>query len=233
MSGEWGRVASLHRYPVKSLTGEQVEQLDCDARGFAGDRLWSVRTSVDKIGSGKTTRRFAAVHGLLQVRARVDGERVELVLPDGRRCDVGAPEAAAWLSEHAGQPLTLARETTVSHFDDGPVSLLGLASVDALSADTGSAVDAARFRANIVVAGTQPMAEDQLVGRRLAVGGAVLEISMRSTRCVMIDMATADLPVQHGNLLAVGRLNETCLGVIARVVQPGRVRVGDALRLTD
>jgi MOSC domain-containing protein YiiM len=31
-------------------------------------------------------------------------------------------------------------------------------------------------------------------------------------------------------LRAVTELNEVCLGVLARVVQPGVVRVGDALR---
>lgn len=229
VSGVWGRVAALHRYPVKSLTGEAVSELDCDERGFLGDRLWSTRTDNDKIGSGKTTRRFAAVDGLLLARARLVDGRVELELPDGQRCQVDGAKARDLLSNLVGQPVTLARETTVSHYDDGPVSLLGLTSVAALAAETGADIDPGRFRANILVAGTPAMAEDVLVGRQLRVGTALLEVTMRSTRCVMIDMATADLPPQHGNLLAVGRLNQTCLGVIATVVRPGRVRVGDAL----
>ncbi|HET6817900.1 MAG TPA: MOSC domain-containing protein [Mycobacteriales bacterium] len=230
MSGAGGHVAALHRYPVKSLAGEQVEQLDCDERGFVGDRLWSVRTDAGKIGSGKNTRRFAAVDGLLLVRARVRSGGVELAFPDGRCCDVDDDVAAQWLSAHSGEPLTLARESDVSHFDDGPVSMLGLASVAALSAEVGADIDPSRFRANVLVEGTPALAEDDLVGQRVAIGTAVFEVTMRSTRCVMIDMATADLPEQHGNLLAVGRMNETCLGVIARVVQPGRVRVGDRVQ---
>jgi MOSC domain-containing protein YiiM len=46
---------------------------------------------------------------------------------------------------------------------------------------------------------------------------------------VMINMSSADLPAQPGNLAALGRLHDQCLGVIARVVTPGRVAVGDAL----
>jgi len=225
----WGRVAALHRYPVKSLAGESVDELACDERGVVGDRFWSVRTESDKIGSGKNTRRFAAVDGLLLIRARLAGDRIELIFPDGRRCHVDDADAAPWLSAHAGQPVSLARETSITHHDDGPVSLLGIASVDALAAETGADVDPARFRANVMLADTLAMAEDDLVGRRVTVGSAVFEVTMRSTRCVMIDMATADLPAQHGNLLGVGRLNETCLGVIATVVQPGRVRVGDVV----
>ena len=229
MSIRGGRVAALHRYPVKSLAGERVVELDCDERGFVGDRLWSVRTRNDKIGSGKSTRRFAAVDGLLLVRAALDGDRVEIQLPDGRRCDVTDADAASWLSEHTGEPLTLARESTVSHYDDGPVSLLGLASVAAISTEVGGEVDPSRFRANVLLEGTPALAEDRLVGQRLSIGTAVFEVTMRSPRCVMIDLATADLPAQHGNLLAAGHLNEACLGVIARVVRPGRVRLGDPL----
>jgi uncharacterized protein YcbX len=233
MSALAGRVAALHRFPVKSLAGEAVDGLDCDQRGFVGDRLWSVRTDANKIGSGKNTRRFAAVDGLLHIRARLVDDHVELTLPDGRRCSVDDPVAATWVSDHVGRPVTLARESSVSHFDDGPTSLLGLASVAALAAEVGVDVDPARFRANILLEGTPALAEDRLIGQLLTVGTAVLEVTMRSTRCVMIDMSTADLPAQHGNLLAVGRMNETCLGVIARVVVPGRISVGDAVQQLD
>ena len=58
---EGPRVASLHRYPVKSLLGEDLDELTLDERGVVGDRLWSVRTRADKIGSGKSTSRFEAV----------------------------------------------------------------------------------------------------------------------------------------------------------------------------
>ena len=229
MWGPSAQVESLHRYPVKSLLGEHLESLDIDARGCVGDRLWSVRTATGKIGSGKTTRRFAAVEGLLLLRASVEGGQVVITMPDGERLLVDDASAAEKISAHSGEPLTLASEAAVSHHDDGPVSLLGLSSVAALAAEVGADVDPARFRANLLIADTPPMAEDQLVGHRLQVGTAVLEVTMRSPRCVMIDMATADLPEQRGNLLAAGRVNDACLGVIARVVTPGRVTAGDAV----
>jgi hypothetical protein len=233
MSSVAVRVAALQRFPVKSLAGEPVEELECDQRGVAGDRLWSVRTEANKIGSGKNTRRFAAVDGLLHIRARLLDDRVEIELPDGRRCCVEDPVAATWLSDHVGQPVTLARESSVSHFDDGPMSVLGLTSVAALAAEAGADIDPSRFRANILLDGSAALWEDELIGHRLKIGTAVLEVTMRSTRCVMIDMSTADLPAQHGNLLAVGRMNETCLGVIAGVVVPGRIRVGDTVQQLD
>lgn len=224
-----GSVASLHRYPVKSTLGESLSALDMDERGVAGDRVWSVRTPENKIGSGKNSRRFAAVPGLLDLRARTTAAGVMIVLPTGEELLTQDPLVAATLSRFLGRPVAVASESDVSHFDDGPVSLLGLASVDALSADVGAAVDPTRFRANILVEGLPPFGEESLVGQRLRIGGVSLEVVLRSPRCVMVDMATADLPAQPGNLLALGRLNDVCLGVIARVVEPGRVHVGDRL----
>ena len=231
MAGELSnvRVQSLHRYPVKSLLGERLDAVDVDDRGVVGDRLWSVRTAEGKIGSGKNSTRFAAVPGLLLLRSTSDGDDVVVTWPDGTSCRVADPNAARLLSDSIKRPLTFARETSISHFDDGAVSLVGLGSVAALSAEVGQEVDVGRFRPNIVVSGLAAFAEDELVGRRLRVGEVQLEVTMRSPRCVMIDMESADLPRQHGNLLGIGRINEACLGVIARVLEPGRIAVSDAV----
>jgi hypothetical protein len=44
-------------------------------------------------------------------------------------------------------------------------------------------------------------------------------------------MATADLPDQPGNLTAIGRINNACLGVIAKVTTPGTISLGDELTI--
>jgi uncharacterized protein len=228
-------VISLHRYPVKSLLGEDVAAFDLDDRGVVGDRSWSIRTANGKIGSGKNTRRFADVPGLLQLRASTQpvghggSDGVTVTFPDGRSFPVGSPALAEQLSIHCGQPVTVARETDVSHFDDGPVSIIGRASVDAVSIASGQRVDPSRFRANVMVETDLPFAEEKWIGAQLRLGTALLEVTMASPRCVMVDMATADLPAQAGNLRTIGRLNDACLGVIARVVRPGRVSVSDGL----
>ena len=223
------RVASLHRYPVKSLLGEPLTSLDVDERGVAGDRAWSVRTAAGKFGSGKSSTRFEAVIGLLQLRAAIVNGTVAVTFPDGDRYDVTDPQASERLSRHIGQPLTFGHEADVTHFDDGPISLIGLASVQALTEARGVPVDAGRFRANIHLETDQPFVEDEWIGRQVTIGTAVLEVVLPSPRCVMINMASADLPEQPGNLAALGRLHEQCLGVIAKVVTPGRVSAGDEL----
>ncbi len=224
------RIASLHRYPVKSMLGETLSQLDVDERGVTGDRGWSVRTPENKMGSGKSSNRFDAVVGLLDLRAAIDDRGAVVVnFPDGSVHAVDDPAAAARLSALLGRPLTFAAETDVTHFDDGPVSILGRASVHALADARGEEVDPRRFRANLVIDTDIAFGEDDWMGRRVRAGTVELEVILPSPRCVMINMASADLAAQPGNLAALARLHDSCLGVIARVVTPGRVATGDEL----
>lgn len=87
MSGtrEVGRVVGLWRYPVKSLCGERLERLAFDERGVVGDRVWGLVDEHGKIASGKTTRRFRRVPGLLRHGARLGADGAPtLELADGR-----------------------------------------------------------------------------------------------------------------------------------------------------
>jgi uncharacterized protein len=225
------RVALLRRFPVKSMSGELPGHLDVDLRGVVGDRMWSVRTSDGKLGSGKNTRRFTAVPGLLELRGEEHDGRVVVRFPDGTSCAVDDPEAGPPLRAFLGRPVTAVRETSISHFDDGPVSLMGSASVRAVGHERGAVVDPGRFRSNILVETAEPFVEDGWVGREVRIGTAVLRVTMTSVRCVMVDMKSADLPEQHGNLTAVGRVNNAFLGVIAAVESPGRIALGDAVEV--
>ena len=220
-------VIQLRRYPVKSTTGETVDHLDIESRGCAGDRVWSVRAA-GRIATAKTSSNsFAPVPGLLELRSAWRDGRAAVVFPNGDEVFVDGPGADARLSEHFGRPLTFSLETERPHFDDGPVSLVGATTVDAVGGELGAEVEAVRFRPNILFAGDVPFAEDSWVGREVRAGEAVLRVTMASPRCVMVDLATADLPAIEGLLLATGRINQACTGVIAEVVRPGRVRVGD------
>ena len=69
-----GRLTSIRRYPVKSMTGEVLDSADVEHRGLAGDRLWSLRDPDGKFGSGKSSRRFRAMPGLMDLVARYDGD---------------------------------------------------------------------------------------------------------------------------------------------------------------
>ena len=38
-----GRISEIHRYPVKSMQGEQLPSVEVDSDGIRGDRVWAVR----------------------------------------------------------------------------------------------------------------------------------------------------------------------------------------------
>jgi uncharacterized protein YcbX len=225
-----GTVAELWRYPVKSLRGERVDEAELKERGIPGDRLWAVTDGDGKLGSGKTTTRFRLLVGLFDLAAR--GVPPTVTLPDGGDLPLG-PELDAFLRERYGDAtLTVARESTVMHHDTAPLHLLTTASLrwleDRLPA---SQVDRRRFRPNVLLetAGSEPV-EDGWVGERFALGSAIVEVTQRTERCVMTTNPQEELGHDPAILRAVTELNEVCLGVLARVVQPGVVRVGDALR---
>ena len=47
-------VVELWRYPVKSLLGEMLGEIELERRGVVGDRLYAVTDRAGKLGSGKT-----------------------------------------------------------------------------------------------------------------------------------------------------------------------------------
>jgi uncharacterized protein len=225
-------VLELWRYPVKSLLGEGLDEVEVDARGVAGDRLFAVTDRDGRIGSGKTTRRFRHLEGLFELRARSAGERPLVVLPDGRELSVGDPRLDRFLSERYSDELRVCEESVVPHHDDAPLHLLTTASLRWLQAALPrSVVDRRRFRPNILldVAGSDRV-EDAWVGARFRLGSTVIRILDRSERCVMTTNAQEELPKDPAVLRAVTRLNEACLGVFAAVEEPGRVRVGEVLQ---
>ena len=67
-------VQQVWRYPVKSLGGQRVGASLVNDRGLLGDRLWAVRDEDGKLGSGKDSRRFRRMEGLLGVTARYEAE---------------------------------------------------------------------------------------------------------------------------------------------------------------
>lgn len=231
------RVLEIWRYPVKSMQGERVESVEVQPQGLDGDRghaLFDLET-----GFGLTARRrpellFAAA------TARPDGA-VHITLPDGTVADDDAA-----LSRWLGHPVTLrAAAEPGSRVYENPEDFehdadwapfrgatgafhdSGRANVSVVS--TASTGDWAwrRFRPNLVVEG---VGEDDLVGSRVTVGEAVLDVATPIERCVMVtrpqpDGIGKDLDVlrrihrERGGRLAVG----------CTVADPGRISVGDEL----
>src|SRR5712692_8058986 len=62
-----GAVAGLWRYPVKSMQGEDLDQVSVSDRGFLGDRAYAlIDKESGKVGSAKNPRKWPK---LLEFRA--------------------------------------------------------------------------------------------------------------------------------------------------------------------
>ena len=228
-------VLELWRYPVKSLLGERVKEIEVESRGLRGDRQFAVTDRGGKIGGGKTTRRFRLLPALFDMQARANGQQVLIALPDGRELEVGDPCLDQFLSKRYGDDLRIVEESSVSHHDAAPLHLLTTASLNWLRARlAGSQVDRRRFRANILLeTATSGLVEDRWIGHRFELGSTLLQIRERTERCVMTTNRQEELAHDPDILAAITKLNDLCLGVYATVEQPGTIRVGDELTMVD
>lgn len=212
------------------MLGERREYLDLDQRGIRADRLFAVRDANGKIGSGKNTRRFAQIDGLLRFRAVCDGDVPTVLFPDGRAIRGENPEIHAALSDALGQPVTLIRETAISHLDAEPISILTRASLLWLQgALPDSSADARRFRPNLLLdlAGERQN-EQSWIGKVLIVGDSVkLRVSASIERCRMVTLEQEDLVEDPRILRCIAQESQFHFGLYAEVLVPGKIKRGD------
>jgi uncharacterized protein len=233
-------VGQVWRYPVKSLGGEQVTESQVDGRGLAGDRLWAVRDADGKLGSGKSTRRFKRMYGLLGLTARYPDEAgpagPPLVAgPDGAQYPVSTGAADEYLRRQTGlRKVEVQPEGEVSHFDETPLSLIGTATLAWLQAELPKIkIEPRRLRPNLVIATQVPFIEESWLGRRIRIsaGADSVHVSFDRVlqRCVMVGMGQPGLPPSAAVLRRIAERDTQplCLAIGGQVLRPGTVRAGD------
>lgn len=152
----------------------------------------------------------------------------------GRPCRlVYLHDAGARLADPAFAPLG----ATVGFADGFAVLVASRESLAALNGDLPAPVPMDRFRPNLVLEGAAAWAEDGW--RVLAVGEALLRIVKPCSRCIMttIDQRTADIPDPREPLATLARTRRALGGVMfgqnAAVIRPGRIAVGDDVRVLE
>lgn len=229
-----GTVEGLWRYAVKSLSGERLPSLRFDARGVELDRGWALVDDDGGIASGKTTRRFRKVPELMLHSSHLEGELPVITLADGRSARAGSVEMADLVREIAGAGWSLARENSVSHFDEGSVHVVSTATLATLSAAARRPVSADRLRPNVLIrTAATGFPEEEWIGQALALGDVELRVVSRVQRCVMVNHPRPSLRSRSDVLKTIGAVNGACAGVYADVVTPGATRMGDAVTLFD
>jgi uncharacterized protein len=227
-----GRVASLYRYPVKSMAGEELDSVEVSWHGLAGDRRWAfIRAGQVRSGFPWLTMRQHVELGNYRPRFadpdRPDASPILVRTPEGDELDVADPALAAGFGDGVG---VIKQNRGV--FDTMPLSLLSTQTLGGLGRLVGTDVVAGRFRPNLVVDVPGPdFPEDSWAGRTLRVGGIRMRVDKRDSRCVMITIDPATLEKNPAVLRTVARERDNCVGVYGSVVEPGRVTVGDPVVL--
>jgi uncharacterized protein YcbX len=210
------------------------------ADGLVGDRRYAI-FDLDT-GLGLTGRRMPQL--LFASASLTTTGGVRITLPDGSVAD-GDAALSEWLGRRVA--LRSAGENRGSRYEDvvdfereqssdwnsfdgapGPFHDSSRARVSLVSTGTIGAWDRRRFRANLLLAGD---GEDALLGSRIGVGEAMLDIGEMIQRCVMVTRPQPggidrDLDV----LRTIARERVACLAVGALISRPGVVRIGDELR---
>jgi uncharacterized protein len=224
-----GRIASLHRHPVKGLTPERLAAAQLtEGEHFPRDREYALEVGPSGFDPEKpahiSKQRFtvlARFPSLARLKTRLDDEtgvfhvgdaygfgvETDLVTPAGR----GALERflQTFLGQEASGPLKVLEGPGKHRFTDHPlgyVSVINLASVRAIEQAIGQPVNPLRFRANVYVEGWPAWAEDEWeVGLKIDLGEAKLAMFKPIVRCLATHV---NLESGERDIDMVGQLRE-------------------------
>jgi MOSC domain-containing protein len=228
-------VEQIWRYPVKSIGGERIESTCADGDGVHGDRVWAVQDAAGKLGSGKNSRRFTRIFGLLGLTARYTDLAAPPVVTGGDGTDYPVATGAAdeFLRSVAGKRVWVRRDTGIMHFDGVPVTLVGTATLDWLAGQLPSVqVEARRLRPNLVVRTSEPFEEEAWLDQPVQIGTTEAVFEVILPRCVMVGMAQQGLARSNGVLKRIAARTDNPLGMAigGQVTRPGVISVGDPVR---
>ncbi|MDQ1418801.1 MAG: uncharacterized protein QOJ52_763 [Acidimicrobiaceae bacterium] len=247
------KISGLWRYPVKSMIGERQDRLELTQGGVEGDRRFGVLDlRSGTIVSAKNDAR------LLLARAMLAGVTLTIRLPTGETLLGTGPAVDLALSDWLGRPVRLVEVRPTgrgtfempsdfeddeservrwegpygSFVDSGPVHVLTSASIRALASERPDLEwDVARFRPNVLIeVEGESMVEQAWLGQRLTFGTAAIEVVRPCNRCVMTTRAQpSGVQRQLDILRHINAHHGSNLGVLARVIQRGRVELGQAV----
>jgi uncharacterized protein YcbX len=250
-------VAWISFTPVKGLRMRQLDDVELTEDGIPGDRAFFLvdergsLVSVTRLGplleavaehdreAGTLTLRFDDGGEVAAPVALGEPEPVRFYGLTLHARPVNGPFSAA-LSELCGKPVRLVAappdRSGVDRGREGAVTLLSLGALERLRAQAGAdePVDARRFRMTFGIDGLAAHEEDSWIGREVRVGDALLRVEGNVGRCAATtrqpETGVVDFKTLHHLRAYRGEVSTTeplPFGVHARVLEPGRVRLGD------
>ena len=112
-----GFIASLHRYPVKSMMGEELNETRVGTKGLQGDRTFAIADAeTGKIASAKNPSKWPTLFSFHAAFAgALNGDSLppaRITLPDGSTISTEDQSIATRLSASLGKPVHFLKGTT-------------------------------------------------------------------------------------------------------------------------
>ena len=257
-SGKSGtaRIEALYRYPVKGLTPERLESVVlAPMQTLPFDRAYAIENGPGPFDPANP-QHLQKIHFVMLMRneelatirsAFDDSTRTLVISKSGveiARGDLGTEEGRAAIEDAVsrivtsglrGRPrIVVSPGHSFSDVKDKCVHVINRQSLTALEGMLGGRIDARRFRPNLVLDGLDAWSELDLVGKKLRAGGITLEIFKRTERCAAtnVDPETGARDMKIPSFLSK-TLGHTDFGVYARILDGGRLAVGDTLEVAD
>jgi uncharacterized protein YcbX len=212
------------------MAGETLQQIEVDQRGLQGDRRFAVVDRDGRFAAGKDSRRFRRRDQVFEYAATTGSDGTVRVSRGDEEWTAGDPVLDLELSARFGDAVEVLPERGTSHFDAGPVSIVGTATLDWCARELGVDADPRRLRVNLLVETADPFEEETWVSSSVELGAVRLAVTERVERCRTIDLAQNGVTSTTRWLKALGDSRELCVAVYADVVAPGLVAVGDVVR---
>jgi MOSC domain-containing protein len=237
---EIGHVEAIFRYPVKSMGGEALEVANLGWHGLDGDRRLAFRRIDDRSGfpwlSASTLPNLLLFAPIRREDAAPGDLPTHVRTPDGEEMPVFGEDLATEVERRCGAPVQMMQ---LKHgiFDDASISVIASETVRGIGRLAGHSPDVRRFRPNVVVRLLRPgpFQEDEWVGGALSFGegddAPSVAVTMRDTRCSMVNLDPDSARSAPAMLKAVVRANQNTAGIYGTVTRIGRLAVGQAVLL--
>jgi uncharacterized protein YcbX len=242
-------LAQIWRHPIKGIGCEPLEHAGLHPdRPLPMDRAWAVLEEGGEAADGwRACRNFlrgAKGPSLMAITARAKDDAIHLTHPARPDLKIvpGTPEAGpalfAWLKpiypadRRPPAAFVRAPEAGMSDAPFASVSVLNMASLRALSQKLGQDLDPRRFRGNLWLDGLAPWEEFDLMGKRLRIGDAELEVVEPIGRCRATEANPETGRRDAATLAALeDGWGHTDFGVYTMVRRAGRVAIGDTVTI--
>jgi uncharacterized protein YcbX len=237
-----GRVAELWRYPVSSVGGQSLPQLEVTPAGIPGDRRFALFDPAS--GLAAAPEREPRWRPALFLQALRDEAALlpQLRFPDGEVFWLDDSRLAARLEGHFGFAAGIG---AYGGLDDGAdmrfpivsnryapaaLHLVTTASLQQLAkaADVPTP-DHRRFRPSILIETDEAegFLENTWIGQDISIGSATVGVTEPTRRCGMTMIAQPEIDEQPDILRGIMRHNARNLGVYAAVQATVTIAVGD------